>query len=193
MTTARAKKGKATAPQGLDALLDAAALPEKTVEVCLRGDLVAEIEDLERELRDLRTNTETMADRGKARLLAEKIEAARDEMQQYTQVFRLRALNRKAWSALIGLHPPRKDEDGDLALGYNVETFFPALIRGCLVDPQIDDAQWERLDDMLSTRQYDDLAEAAIAVCRRKVDVPFSWAGSAARMRFEGESEQPSV
>jgi hypothetical protein len=168
--------------------------------VCLRGDLVAQFEDLERDLRDARTDTQTMADQGRARQLAEQIEAVRQEMQQSAIVFRLRALNRKAWAKLLTEHPPRKkgtapDEavEGDQSLGYNVETFFPALIRQCLIEPEVDDAQWERLDSLLSTRQYDDLAEAAIAVCRRKVDVPFSFAASAMTANYGGDSEQQSA
>jgi len=185
---------------GLDQMLSTAALPERTVEVCLRGDLVAQVEDLERELRDLRTNTVTMADRGRARGLAEQIETLRVEMQSSVVVFRLRGLNRKAWAGLLGLHPPRndpgtskKDQDTDKALGYNVETFFPALIRACLVEPAMSDEQWKRLEELLTSKQYDDLIDAALAVTRRKVDVPFSFASSAMLATSGETSRQPSA
>lgn len=176
----------------LSALLDQAALPEKTVEICLRGDLVAEVEDLERQLRDLRTNTQTMADRGEARRLAEKIEAVRGDMQAASVVFLLRGLNRHGWRTLMAAHPPRDGEQADQTVGYNIDEFWPALVRACIVTPEIDDAQWQQLDEVLSSAQFDQLADAAMAVCRRKVDVPFSFASSATLAPDE-TSKQPSA
>lgn len=170
---------KKAAQTGLAALLDSAALPEKTVEVCLRGDLVAQVEDAERELRDVRTNAQTMADRGAARVLAERIQALREEMQSSSVVFRLRGLTRQGWTALLTEHPPRPGEQTDKTLGYNTDTFFPALIRACLVEPELNDEQWEQLDAVMSAAQFDDLADAALAASRRKVDIPFSFAASA--------------
>lgn len=183
-------KKPALAKPGLSDLLEQASLPEKTVEVCLRGDLVAQVEDLERDLRDLRTNTQTLADRGKARQLAEQIEQVRAEMQNSSVVFRLRGLNRKQWADLLAAHPPRRNDETDKALGYNTETFFPALIRTCLVEPSVDDEQWERLDALLSSAQFDALVDAALAVSRRKVDVPFSFAASAT-LANSGETSKP--
>jgi hypothetical protein len=186
-------KKPALAKPALADLLNDAALPEKTVEICLRGDLVAEVEDLERELRDVRTSIETMADRGRARQLAEQIEKAREAMRQASVVFRFRGLNRRAWSALVVGNPPRKDVEGDRALGYNPEMFFPALIRACLIEPSLDDEQWEQLDALLSSAQYDALVDASLAVSRRKVDVPFSFASSAVLADSDETSRQPSA
>lgn len=179
-----------TSSQDLDTQLDEASLPEKTVEVCLRGDLVAQVEDLERELRDLRTNTETMADQGRARKVAERIEAARAEMSAKAIVFRFRGLDRHGWAQLLTDCPPRDGVATDKALGYNPETFYPALIRRCLVEPQVTDEQWERLDARLSSGQFDSLADTALAVSRRKVDVPFSFAASAT-LRSSAETSPP--
>lgn len=181
------------AKPSLDDLLASAALPEKTVEVYLAGRVVAEIEEAERELRDQRANAQTMADRGRTRQIAERIEALRAEMQSSALVVRLRGLNRKAWAALLAEHPPRRDQDVDKQLGYNVDTFFPALIRACIIDPVLDDAQWEQLDAVLSSSQYDALADAALAVSRRKVDVPFSFAASATLQNSDETSKPQSA
>jgi len=177
-------------PTAFEDLLQAAALPEKTVELCLRPDLVAEVEDLERELRDLRTSTVTMSDRGKLRRVAEQIEARRADMQQASVVFRLRGLNRRDWAALIAAHPGRKDSDVDRKLGYNTESFFPAIIRASIIEPLLSDEQWERLDAVLPSSQFDALLDAALAVSRRKVDVPFSLAASAT-LQSSGETSSP--
>jgi hypothetical protein len=174
-------------------LLNDAALPEKTVEVCLRGDLLAEVEDLERELRDARISVQTMADQGRARKIAEQIEKAREAMREASVVFRLRGLTRKAWAGLVGAHPPRKDNDTDRALGYNMDTFFPALIRACVTEPELNDETWERLDPALSSAQFDELVDAALAVSRRRVDVPFSYAASVTLQSSGETSKQPSA
>lgn len=166
--------------------------PEKTVEVCYRGDLVAQIEDLERTLRDLRTNAQTMADRGEARKVAEQIEAVRAEMQAETEVWRLRGRTREEWVKLLGDHAPREDDERDSAVGFNADTFWPALIRACLVEPALEDDEFDELTSEMSSYQFDSLADAAMAVSRRRVDVPFSFASSATLAPDE-TSKQPSA
>lgn len=176
----------------LSALLSSAALPEKTVELCLRGDLVAQVEDLERQFRDLKTSSQMMSDAGKKRQLAEQIEALRIDMQQSSAVFRLRGLTRRGWQELLAAHPKRDGEDRDQLLGANADTFWTALVRACIIDPAIDAEQWEQLDAVLSSAQFQDLADAAMAVSRRKVDVPFSFASSATLASAE-TSKPPSA
>ncbi|MEU4782841.1 hypothetical protein [Micromonospora sp. NPDC023633] len=165
-------------------LLAAAKLPERTVPICLRGDLVAEFEDLERQLEDeLRTPAVSLEGDGSG-AIADRMEALRAEMQAHTYPFRLRAMARPAWRAFVAAHPPRKDDAGevderDRIIGVNIETFYPALVRASVVDPQLDDAQWARLlDEVLTDRQFDELANAAWGLNRREVDVPFSPAAS---------------
>lgn len=165
--------------EDINALLGAASLPERKVPVCLRGDLQAEIDELERQLREQYQNPQTMADRGDRRRLAEQIETVREQMRSSIITFRLRGLNRRRYSDLLAAHPPRRDNDEDKALGYNSDSFWPALIRACLVEPNLSDEQWERLDDQLSSAQFDLLLNAAHNLCRRPVDVPFSSAASA--------------
>jgi hypothetical protein len=173
----------------LSALLDTAALPERTVEICLRGDLVSKVEDLERQLRDAQTSLTTLADAGRAQLLATEIESVREQMRAASVVFRLRGLNRQDWRAILAAHPPREDDRDDNILGYNQDTFFPALIRACLIEPDVDDETWARLEPVLSSKQFDDLADAALGTSRRTVDVPFSFAASATLRHSADESK----
>jgi hypothetical protein len=180
-------------PSGLDAMLVAASLPEKTVELCLRGDLVARIEDLERDLRTALTNQHTMADRAKSRKVAEQIEAVRTEMHDSAVVFRFRGLNRRAWVDLLAEHEPRKDNAEDAEWGYNTDTFFPALLRACLIDPEVDEEQWERLESVMTAKQFDELVDVALTVSRRSVDIPFSFASVVAIQNFDGNSKPQSA
>jgi hypothetical protein len=167
------------------ALLADAKLPEKTVPTCLRGDLVAAHEAAETELDAAsRATGDSLAGNG-AGAIAERIEALETQMRDSTYPFRFRALPKPRWRALCGEHPPRRGDDGEVVdtdrIGVNAETFYDAIIRACLVDPQLTDDEWAQLQNALTDRQYDELAEAAWGVNRREVDIPFSLAAS--RMR----------
>jgi hypothetical protein len=173
-----------TAPD-FKALLADAKLPEKTVPTCLRGDLVAEHEAAERELEQAQNQQgDSLAGSGVG-ALADRIGALEAQMRASTYPFRLRALPKPKWRALCAEHPPRRGEDGEVVdtdrIGVNAETFYDAIIRACLVDPQMDDTDWSALVDALTDRQYDELADAAWGLNRREVDIPFSRAASKAK------------
>ena len=66
-------------------------------------------------------------------------------------------------------------------IGVNADTFYEAIIRACVVDPQMSDEQWHALCAALTDRQFDELAQAAWDLNRREVDIPFSRAASRTR------------
>ncbi len=171
----------------IDAWLDEAQLPERTVEVCLRGDLVARIEELERQAEA--TDQPDMMN-NPALMIVREIEALQEQMRASTRALRLRALPRTEYTALEAAHPVRKDNEHDKKTGWNVETFPEALIRRCLVEPVFTDAQWSRFVDCLTQHQYDRLGVVAIEVNKRDVAVPFSFAASRIRSNSEGESKR---
>ncbi|HTI26188.1 MAG TPA: hypothetical protein VL652_34685 [Kutzneria sp.] len=166
-------------------IIKSAKRPEKTVELCLRGDLVAAWEDLERKRAAAeQASGDSLAGSG-ARQYAEQMRALEEQMAQATVVFRLRALPRREYNELYAAHPPRLDADGkpdrlDGAYGYNTLTFWPALVAASLVEPLLDAEVLDTLlQDQLSDAQFDALAGAAIVVNRGEVDVPFSPGASA--------------
>lgn len=159
----------------IDALLAAARLPESVVPLCLRGDLAAEVEELERQLATQEAAPRiSIASGGGARATAERIAELQREMEQFTVPFRLRAMARHEWTRFMLEHPPRPGDEMDARNGLNRETFFPALVRRSLVDPQLTEAQWEQLDAVITDQQFDNLASAAWGLNRRDVSVPFS-------------------
>src|SRR5689334_2535642 len=115
----------------ISAALAAAKLPELSIPICLRGDLVAEIQELDRELNTLDRPSASLADGGRKRQVAERIEALRAEMTAASVVFRLRAITRRRWTELLKEHPPRPDVDADRVVGLNESTFYDALLREC--------------------------------------------------------------
>jgi hypothetical protein len=163
-------------------LLADAHLPERSHPVCLRGDLVAEWETLERQLADLRQGAVTGMEDASADL-AERMEALRTTMRDHTYVFRIRALPKAEYRALKAEHPPRKTDAGDIVdedrfLDADIDGIQEPLLRACLVDPVLDDDDWADLMGKLTDRQYSDLVGTAIMVNRGGVDIPFSPAAS---------------
>lgn len=170
--------------------------PERVVPICLRGDLVAEFQAAERALEEaLRNAGDSLAglDTDPYR---ERIEAIQAEMREATEPFRVRALPQAGYRALVLAHPPRKQDGSedynpvDLRLGFNPDTFYPALVRACVAEPVITTEEWDALlgdDGALTEGQFNDLALAAQAVNRGEVDVPFSSVVSELTRRPAGE------
>jgi hypothetical protein len=195
------------------ALIAAAKPAETTVPICLRGELVAQLEDLEREYEKARRQPSTRGkeDPDPQTEFVEQARALQAEMEQGTVVFRLRKLPPAKYRALVAAHPPRRDEEdqldqGDVNLGFNRDTFLPELIRLSTYEPQLSDAEWRRLlgdseteaarlaeagedaeEGVLSFHQTTELAGAAYAVNEREVRVPFSLADLLMKQSSVGE------
>lgn len=182
--------GKSTM-KNFKAMLDAAKLPETTVLVCLRGDLQADHEAAERELeRAEAAGTDSLAGSGVGALV-DRIQALEAEMREHSYEFRLRALPRAQWRTLVADHPPRRGDDNEIVdtdrIGVNAETFYDAIVRACLVDPELTDEDWQQLSAALTDRQFDELSDAAWGLNRREVDIPFSRAASRMKRASDGE------
>lgn len=179
--------GKSTL-KNFKTMLAEAKLPEKTIQVCLRGDLAGEFEQLKQLLSDAQNDRADALDAGAdVAELAGQLEALRQEMLTHTYPFKVRALPQREFRALRTEHPPRmvdaagdvKVHDDDSGFGVNMVTFFDTLVRRCVVDPVLDDAEWDDLlGEKLTSSQYDALALAAWFVNVRDVDIPFSYAAS---------------
>lgn len=171
-----------------------ARLPERTVQICLNGDLIARHEEAERELEQAkRRPSDSLAGDGTAGV-AERIEALETEMRESAETFVLRALpqkksrhdDRPSWRELLDRHPPRRGDDGEIidadkGLLINTTTFYEDLVKVCTVSPEMDDEDWETLFEVITNSQYQDLTMAAWLLNRGEVDIPFSLAAS--RMR----------
>ncbi len=178
------------------AILAAAKPRERSVELCLRGDLMAQMQDLQRQLIQAQAQEQATGggslDGGEAHAIAEQIRELEDEMRAHSIDVKFRALPRRKWRALIAEHPPREDDETDRALGLNGDTFFDAAIRACAVDPVFDQADWDALDAVLSDAEWNTLSNAAWAVNARDVNVPFSQRASRILASSAPESEPPA-
>lgn len=151
----------------LDDLLAAAVPPTRSVRLCLRGDLMGELEESRRALDALGPSTSLAPGEDEAALrahiltLAEQVEAA-------SVTFTLRGLKATEWADLVADNPPRDSEAGDRVLGYNPVTLFDALVARCVIDPVMTPEQATRLMDSISAGQWDELCDAALTVTRRR-------------------------
>ena len=164
------------------AMLSGAKLPEKLVTVCLRGDLAADFERLEVDLEQVRgIQSNSLEGNGEAEIL-DKMDTLRTQMLDESYDVVMRAKPRAEWRSLVAEFPPRKTDDGsiddrDVILGVNVETFFDGIVRACMVDPELNDDDWNDFQKVLTDKQFATLADAAWSVNRSDVDIPFSPAG----------------
>jgi len=173
-------------------MLAEAKLPERTVAICLRGDLAADHAAAERELEAAQKRPADSLEGNGVGAIVEHIEALEAQMREHTYDFRLRALPKPEFRALVAAYPPRRGEDGEIVdqdryIMANFDELLPALVRACTVDPSPEEIDWDDLDSKLTDRQQGDLADAAWFVNRGEVDVPFSRAASLAKRSFAGE------
>ena len=167
----------------VDAILTGGRLPEDRVPVCTRSDLVQEWSRLRDELAmaRVRQQADPRLAGGELSKLVEAMEAKKAEVDAATVEFVVRALPPKVWAELVDEHPPRKDDDADLRMDVNRDTFLPVMVRRCTVSPELQPETWERLLDLesglLSGPQWAKLWRACWNLNVRDLDVPFSVAG----------------
>ena len=85
------------------------------------------------------------------------------------------AIGMRAYDALVGKHPPKPEQRAE-GNSFNIDTFAPALIAACSVEPEISLEQakeiwnsedWSRGDVMVLFRN-------AVELNNRGLDIPFS-------------------
>lgn len=173
--------------------------PTRTVTVWLGADLdlVDQYEAAVKELEEAQKPADSLAGNGSTADITARIEALREQLDQYAMDFRLRGMDDKRWVRLLAEHPPRTGDDGERVPsdrpGWNAETFPPALVRATTVSPELDDEDWLALlgdDDtegQLTGAQVDELAAVAFSLSKVSVDVPFWRAASPTRPTSAGE------
>lgn len=187
---------------------------ERTYPVCLRGDLNGDWQAANRELERAREKARSSDSKEGTDLgdLVDRVRAIEAQMLEHTEEWRLRALPKYKFRALVAAHPPRLGEDempvDSDRMGVNRDTFFPELIRESLVSPDLDDEDFlwlfghsdderEQLvadgrgdeieDGILNDRQIGDLEDVAWFLNRDEVRVPFSHAASLATRDIDSE------
>lgn len=156
-----AKKAKGTAT--LDDFLGAYRAPRKSTRVTMRADLLAEHAQLKDDYQaamrgDMAENRLPVAP-----AIRDRLAQLEDEIGESEFTFTFEALPRGEYVALVGEHPPRP-EDTKGGLPFNADTFSPALIAACAVEPTMSIEDADRMLGKLSPGQFDKVWTAVVAV-----------------------------
>jgi hypothetical protein len=160
----------------IEAILAMARPKERVVDLCLRGDLVAEHDVLERQIRDANTvvGERALGDGGTPRALAVRVQELERQMRAASRPFRFRALPRSKWDALRKRFESESDRTG-----YDMEALAGPLVAASCVSPAMTEEKLDELREVISHGQFQELFGAAWDVNTGAVDVPFSLIASA--------------
>lgn len=164
-------------------LLQAASPAEKVVPIILKAGIAGQIEDLDTQLIDVRSVTDTLAGSPEALRITEQIEALIEEVKDSTIQVTIRQLPRKRWSDLKAEYPPA---DPRLYL-YDSKIYNDAVPESW-VAPVISDETRDSILETISDGQWNKLC-AAVQIVNGDVAVPFSALATRIR-RASGASEQ---
>lgn len=164
-----------------------AALPEDSVDLCLRRDLTSKFRELERRLQTASTEKANLGERSEASVIAEEMEALRREMVAASVTFRMRALPAPEFNRFKLSLPQRgKDESSE---DFVSQKFYPRVVelvsRTCF-DPVMTTDQVDQLVQVLSNGDWNALQVAAWGVNDDREGVPFSVAASVAMASSDG-------
>jgi hypothetical protein len=153
------------------------------ISLCLAGDLVEQLADLNRQLEAAPAPT-NLGDTTR-RDLAERIVALQDQMRESTVDFRLRALPARQWDPLWAAVPDRIEGEAPEAYAERLFPYYTTIVSRTVVDPAMTPEQVADLVDDLSSGTWNRLARRCVRVNLGEVDVPNSEAASALIEDFE--------
>ena len=159
--------------------------PETTYDLCLDGELFAEFQEAENELKEARKMA--LADsrlNSPVKEIAKRIVALQEQMKAETVTFTLRGLPRKDWARMVAENPPREGNAVDKGYGANMDALMVEAIPACIVEVKKDGEvidfdptkDWDALAEEMTDAQYDDFAVKTVSVNRGRQEVPFSQA-----------------
>lgn len=169
----------------IEDILKQATPRERTVRVCIRGDLAGEAERLSDELATVSSDwePEDLGDVHPGRELAVKLKAVREQIREFEVAFTLRYIGDRAYSDLTAAHPAT-----EAGQAFDSVTFPRALIAASCVDPVMTEEQVIELFEKINEGEIQKLFDAAWDVHNSSEVVPFSLLASALTAALGGES-----
>lgn len=141
---------------------------ESVAVVCLAGDLSADAERLTVELEAVKArpgiHPEDAAERAR---LESELDEVRQLMKSSEVELRFRALPPQEYSDLVAAHP---SDDPDQA--FDAESFDPALVAACSLEPRMTVAEVNELYENLNRHSRSLIWSAAWRACNGAVSVP---------------------
>jgi hypothetical protein len=158
---------------------------ERTVKVCIRGDLAGEAERLQDELSKVSEDWEPadLTDVHPGRELATALKEIKEQIRAAEVPFTLRYIGDKPYSDLMAAHPGKDDNEA-----FDSETFPRALVAASCVDPVMSEEQVAQLFEKINQGEIKKLFDAAWDVHNSSEMVPFSLLASGLLAALGGES-----
>jgi hypothetical protein len=163
-------------PKSIEDILKAAKPREKTVKVCIAGDLAGEAERLQDELSRVSEDWEPadLTDVHPGRAIAEQLRAVHAQVREAEEPFTMRYIGDRAYSDLLAAHPAENDQEA-----FNSVTFPRALVAASCVQPEMSEEQAIELFEVINEGEIKRLFDAAWDVHNSSEVIPFSLAASA--------------
>jgi hypothetical protein len=154
-----------------------ASRPSRVVPLCLAGELVEQIDELERELVKAPEAT-SLAEGSPKRVIAEAIVGLQEQMREATVEFHLRALPAREWSVFFADRPERKENESAEDWEPRIFAWQAEMVSRSSADPVMSVEQVGELVDLLHHRAWATLSTHAYLLNMGEVDVPNSEAAS---------------
>jgi len=157
---------------------------EKTVMVCIRGDLAGEAERLQDKLSRVSEDWEPtdLSEVHPGRAIAEQLKVVHAQVREAEEPFVLRYIGDRAYSDLMAAHPSQ-----DANEGFDSEAFPRALVAASCVQPVMTEEQVAALFEVINEGEIKKLFDAAWDVHNSSDVIPFSLAASALLASLIGE------
>jgi len=156
--------------------------PRRPHKINLRGDLVAKHEIANNELTDLLNREE--ASTAQPRLggvtttasmeKAAQVKAIEAEMADWWLELVLEARPWHEWAEFKSANPPRDDDQIDRTAGVNFDALIQNFMPRCVVEPALDDEDWENIFARCAPGDLRDLGGTAFGLHERSLDIPKS-------------------
>jgi hypothetical protein len=142
-------------------LLAKATVAQRTVALCYRGDLVARAEQLKAEWQAATAHDLEHNEPPTAPAIWDRLAAVEADAEAATVELTVKALSATEWRRLVADHPPPAgDTEGWV---WDNETFQPAALAACAVEPAMSEAQAQELAATLSNAQWSKVFGAVLA------------------------------
>lgn len=158
----------------LDSIISGARLPERTVRICTRGDLIGQLDDVEGRLEELVdddgepiVDDEALGDQSEVVKLTIRAFALRTEIAKHTIPLRVRAMGSSKWKVFV-------ETWQDTKTGTFKDGMSDALIIAASISPVIpDQPSLDRFRDAFSHSQTNAVFQAAfVANTTSGLDIP---------------------
>jgi hypothetical protein len=163
-----------------DDVLKRASMPSRVLPLCLAGEILEEIDELERQLESAPAPS-NLGDSAK-REIAEAIVAAQERMRESTVEFHLRAMpvrGEDGWTAFAVRQPDRAENETRGAFLARIFPWHAELVSRTCTDPVMSVEQVGELCDVLHGGAWNALVSACLGLNGGKLDIPNSEAASA--------------